>query len=275
MTWSRIQSRVLYPASLLAAGAAVVWKYLRAEPAHPRMVYLTGRCLLGLVLVLTVFNARKKLAFLPLLSARTWLRTHSWLGMFAGLLFVMHLRWRMPAGPFDSVLAALFVAVTLSGIAGWWLSRAVPRRLTGAGGEVPYERIPAVLRGLRERAESLVVAGIPAAGATTLADFYAARLSGFFARPANLGPHLFGSTSALNALLADLGNVERYLNDSEKKAAQQLAALVREKDALDLHRAMQLVLKGWLFVHIPLTYGLLVFTAAHVVIVYSYSGGAR
>ena len=69
--------------------------------------------------------------------------------------------------------------------------------------------------------------------------------------------------------------MERYLNASERKAAQDLAALVRQKDALDLHRTTQLVLKGWLFVHIPLTYGLLVFIAAHVVIVYSFSGGPR
>jgi hypothetical protein len=181
----------------------------------------------------------------------------------------------VPTGAFEGVLAALFLGVTLSGIAGWWLSRVLPRRLSSAGGEVPYERIPVILRDLRQRAEALVVSGIPSAGATTLADFYAARLRGFFAGSANLGPHLFGSTRAVNTLLADLGGVERYLNASERKAAQDLAALVRQKDALDLHRTTQLVLKGWLFVHIPLTYGLLVFIAAHVVIVYSFSGGPR
>ena len=36
-----------------------------------------------------------------------------------------------------------------------------------------------------------------------------------------------------------------------------------------------LTMKGWLFVHIPLTYGLLVFSVAHVVIIYAFSGGAR
>ena len=275
MTVRRILHRVVYPASLAAAGAAAVWEYRRAEPAHPHMAYLTGWALLALVLFLTAYNARKKLAFLPLLSSQTWLRAHSWIGMLAALVFVMHLRGRVPTGAFEGVLAALFLGVTLSGIAGWWLSRVLPRRLSSAGGEVPYERIPVILRDLRQRAEALVVSGIPSAGATTLADFYAARLRGFFAGSANLGPHLFGSTRAVNTLLADLGGVERYLNASERKAAQDLAALVRQKDALDLHRTTQLVLKGWLFVHIPLTYGLLVFIAAHLVIVYSFSGGPR
>ncbi len=275
MTGRRILHRVVYPASLLAAAAAALWEFRRAEPGHPHMAYLTGWGLLALVLFLTVYNARKKLAFLPLLSSQAWLRAHAWVGILAALLFLMHLRWRVPAGIFEGVLAALFVGVTLSGIAGWWLSRVLPRRLTSAGGEVPYERIPVILRSLRERAEALVVSGIPSAGASTLADFYAARLRVFFAGPANFGPHLFGSTRAVNTLLADLGGVERYLNASERKTARELAALVRQKDAVDLHRSMQLVLKGWLFVHIPLTYGLLVFIAAHVVIVYSFSGGPR
>src|SRR5271169_1498840 len=147
MTGRRILHRIVYPASLAAAAAAAVWRFRRAEPGHPLLVYVSGWFLLALVLALTAYNARKKLAFLPLLSSQTWLRAHAWLGGFAGLVFLMHLRWRLPAGPFDSLLAALFAAVTLSGVAGWWLSRSVPRRLTSAGGEVPSERIPVVLRG--------------------------------------------------------------------------------------------------------------------------------
>jgi len=137
MTGRRIFHRVICPASLAAAAAGAAWAYRRAEPGHPHLVYLTGWLLLALILALTAYNARKKLAFLPLLSSQAWLRAHAWLGGFAGLVFLMHLRWRLPAGPFDWLLAALFAAVTLSGVAGWWLSRSVARRLTSAGGEVP------------------------------------------------------------------------------------------------------------------------------------------
>jgi len=35
------------------------------------------------------------------------------------------------------------------------------------------------------------------------------------------------------------------------------------------------VLKTWLFVHIPLTYSLLLFSLAHIVVVFAFSGGAR
>lgn len=275
MNRRRFLNRIAYPAAMIAAGAAALSAYARAAPTNPHMVYLTGWVLFAIVLVLTAYNGRKKLPFLPLLSSRTWLRAHSWLGMFAAILFMIHLRWRRPSSPFEALLAALFVGVTLSGMAGWWLSRVLPRRLTSAGGEVPYERIPVIRRALREKAEALVVSGIPAAGASTLADFYAARLSGFFAGPANFGPHLFGSSHALNSMLADLGEAKKYLSHAEKSAAIELAALVREKNALDLHRSMQLVLKGWLFVHIPLTYAMLAFIGIHIVLVYSFAGGMR
>lgn len=271
----RIIRRVAYPAATAAAAAAAIWAFRRAAPVNPRLPYLTGWSLFALMIFLTAYNARKKVAFLPLVSSRTWLRLHSWIGMLTALAFFMHVGRRLPVGLFEAVLAALFVFLTLSGIAGWWLSSVLPRRLTSAGGEVPFERIPSIRRSLRERAEALVVTGIPAAGATTLADFYAARLSAFFAGPANFGPHLFGSRHTLNTLLADLGEVKKYLSHAEKSAAVELAALVREKDALDLHRAMQLVLKGWLFVHIPLTYATLAFTGVHIVLVYAFAGGAR
>jgi hypothetical protein len=275
MTGRSLLNRLLVPAATALAAVAGTWAYRRAVPTHPQLVFVTGWVLGALILFLTAYNARKKLPFLPLGSSTLWLRAHAWVGLLTGAAFVVHLRGHLPSGRFNLVLSALFLAVTFSGIAGWWLSRVLPRKLTGAGGEVPYERIPVVRRALRERAETLVVAGIPAAGATTLADFYAARLSGFFAGPANLGPHLVGSHYALNAMLEDLGSVRKYLSVTEKSAAIELAALVREKDALDLHRAVQLVLKGWLFVHIPLTYGLLAFIAMHVVTVYAYAGGAR
>jgi hypothetical protein len=275
MSARRTLRRAAYWSGLAAAAAATVWGYRKERPSHPYMDFLTGWCLFALVVYLTAYNARKKLAFLPLVSSRAWLRVHSWVGMLAALVFLLHLRMRFPAGPFEAALAALFVGVTLSGIAGWWLSKALPERLTSAGGEVPYERIPVIRRALRERAEALVLAGIPAAGASTLADFYAARLSDFFKGPANFGPHLVGSSRTVNSLLADLGQVQRYLSEGEKRTAGELAALLREKDMLDMHWSMQLVLKGWLFVHIPLTYGMLLFIAVHVVLVYAYSGGAR
>jgi len=87
--------------------------------------------------------------------------------------------------------------------------------------------------------------------------------------------HIVESRRPLNALVAELEDLRRFANDVEREKIEKLAALVRQKDGLDYHRALQLALKLWLFVHIPLTYGLLIFTALHIVLVFGFSGGAR
>lgn len=267
--------RVCFLITLIAASVWSVVEFRQLNATHPHLVYLTGWGLLGLMLILTAFNARKKLPFLPLISARIWLQVHLYLGLFTALLFLLHLRWHWPQGGFEITLALLFLAVTFSGIFGWWLSRALPKRMTSAGGEVPFERIPVVRRSLQLQAEKLVLAGIGPAKASTLADFYVSRLSGFFSGPANLGSHLFGSQRPLNTLLGQIAEVDRFITPSERQSVAELSELVRQKNMLDFHRSTQLALKGWLFVHIPLTYGLLVFSVAHVVIIYAFSGGAR
>lgn len=267
--------RFSYTAGLLAVSAAAVLVHETLRKTHPHLVYVTGWLLLGFMLVLTGYNARKKLPFLPLLKSSTWFQIHVYLGLFTGLAFILHLQWRWPSGTFEILLSLLFVGVTLSGIFGWWLSRSIPRRLTTAGGEVPYERIPVIRRELRAQAEALVLGSIPTAKAVTLADFYTGRLAAFFEGPANFTAHAFGSRRPLANLLDDFVEVDRFLGSAEKETSAKLADLVRQKDALDFHRAGQLLLKGWLFVHIPLTYGLLVFSFVHIVLVYSFSGGAR
>lgn len=262
-------------AALLAASVAAVVLHEAARAMYPHLVYITGWGLLALMLILTGYNARKKIPFLPLLKSSTWLQIHLYLGLFTGLAFLLHLQWRWPTGVFEIILSALFAGVTLSGIVGWWLSRTLPKRLTTAGGEVPYERIPVIRRDLRRQAEALVLGAIPTAKATTLADFYTGRLAAFFDGPANFRAHAVGSRRPLATLLDDFIEVERFLGPAEKETSAKLADLVRQKDALDFHRAGQLLLKSWLFVHIPLTYGLLVFSFVHIVLVYSFSGGAR
>jgi len=271
----RIVKRALAGIFLAVATVVLLIRVDRAQAEHPHFVYISGWLLFALILALTFFNARKKIAFIPMLSSRLWFLVHIYLGLFTAVVFMIHLRWRVPIGTFETILGLLFVGVTVSGILGWWLSRILPRRLTGVGGEVPFERIPIIRRDLREQAEKLVVTVVPTAGATTLADFYTARLSGFFAGPANMPSHWFGSSRIANALLNDLGKISRFLSADEKRISHELGELVRQKDALDFHRSLQMVLKGWLFVHIPLTYGLIVFTLAHIVLVYAFSGGAR
>jgi len=46
-----------------------------------------------------------------------------------------------------------------------------------------------------------------------------------------------------------------------------------EKDRLDFARVYLGLTKGWLFVHVPVTYALIILTLLHILVVYAYSSG--
>jgi hypothetical protein len=77
------------------------------------------------------------------------------------------------------------------------------------------------------------------------------------------------------SLVSGLRELDRYLSPPQRESWHKLAGLVREKEDLDFHRAMQGRLKLWLFVHIGMTWGLLLFSVIHGVLAHSFGGGLR
>jgi hypothetical protein len=116
---------------------------------------------------------------------------------------------------------------------------------------------------------------MPESHSTTIADFYARHLRDFFEGPRNLSLHMFEVRRPLNLLQNKISDLHRYLNTQERETLDKIALLVRQKDGLDYHQSLQLMLRGWLFIHIPLTYSLMLFSLVHIVLVYAFSGGAR
>ncbi|MDR3456173.1 MAG: hypothetical protein P4N60_01900 [Verrucomicrobiae bacterium] len=258
--------------ALLAATAGALWLNAKYSTLA-NYAFLTGWALLAGMFILTIYNVRKKLPFLPLGKSETWLQIHIYLGFFTTLLFLIHLKFRLPHGWFEITLAWLFVLVSGSGMVGLFFSRVLPRRLATRGGEVIFEKIPAVRHAAKTAAEELALG--KDAKSPVIAEFYAKRLAGFFSGPKHFWLHLAESRRAASALIAELEDLRRFAAEADREKIEKLAGLVRQKDGLDYHRALQLALKLWLFVHIPLTYGLMIFTLLHIVLVFGFSGGAR
>jgi hypothetical protein len=270
-----LRRRILWSSLLLAASIAVASAFVLWAGTMSRAAYLTGWLLFGVMLLLTGYNWFKKIPYLPLGRSEVWLEFHLYAGVFTGVLFLLHVRGRWPTGWFELVLTLLYAVVMVSGVAGIIISRGWPKRLTARGGEVPFERIPLVRRQLREQAEALALNSVAESKSATIAEFYARRLHTFFAGPRNLLSHLVEVRLPLNALLDDLNDLNRFLNESERKVTARLVELVRQKDGLDYQHALQLTLRLWLFIHIPVTYSLMLWTVAHIVLVYGFSAGAR
>ena len=235
--------------------------------------FLSGWTLFISMLLLTLFNLRKKLTMLPIGSNAIWLQFHIYTGWLTILLFALHVGWRVPDGLVEVTLAILFVVVAATGIFGVALSRTLPKRLTRRGEEVILERVPNFLAALREEAEQVVTRSATETSSNTIRDFYSERLHTFFMKPKNFLQHLIASNRGLFTLLSEFDSADRYLNARERELFSDLRNLVVKKDELDFHYALQTTLKAWLLIHIPATYALLILAVLHLVVVHAFSGG--
>lgn len=257
----------------LAAGAAVLLDHLYdislRDPA-----FFNGWMLFGGMVFLTALNLRKKLPVLPLLPAAAWLQAHIYVGALCALLFLVHSDFRLPDGAFETTLWLAFVAVAASGGAGLFLSRHLPPRIGGSGERFIFERLPEFRARLSEEAQALAIESVTATGSSTVADFYGERLAPFFRKPRNLWSHFFERDAPLKRLRAQVAELKRFQDSRGQEILVRLDDLIVLKNALDRQYALQLILKLWLFMHVPLAYGLLLLSVAHVLFAYALASGS-
>ncbi len=259
---------------VLALAAFFLAYAVVADIALRRTTAELGWILLLSVIALELFGACKKLSVVSVGTSRVWLQLHIYVGFLSVLLFALHTGLRIPDGYLEITLFWLYAVVAGSGLVGLVLSRVLPHRLSARGEEVIFERIPIFMRHLREHSEGLVVKSVEEGKSTVMADFYCRRLARFFSGPRDFWAHILGLDRTCVALLAETRAIDRYLDEGQRAIRVQLEAAIEKKDELDFHFAGQAALKYWLFVHVPLTYSLLISSILHVFIVYAFSGTA-
>ena len=233
----------------------------------------TGALLYLLVVALALFNGRKKLPFLPLTRASTWLQIHVYAGWLAVVLFFLHAGFRWPQSGFGQLLAGVFLLVAASGAVGLALSRWLPGRLTRSGEALTYERIPEIRAQIRHHVERLITAADRESESSTLGDYYLNYLLAYVNwRPGYLSLPFGGQGRYLESVNS-LASLERYFNPRERQLAAELRDWIEAKRNLDNQLVGQRLLKLWLFVHIPASCSLLLLGLAHGLIALRYSGG--
>jgi hypothetical protein len=244
--------------------------------------YLDGWMLAVGIGVQLYFHAAIKTASLSPKSAMRWRKIHIFLGYLLISVFITHSDFSLPDTGFEWALWAAFVLVTLSGIFGTYLSWSLKAKRRIDEG-ISYDRIPALraelARDVRAAVDEpdLVAAQLPLPGLPHddwIMDIYTNHLRDFFQGPRNFTSHLIGSQRPLKRLTEEIDNLSRYV---DKKGREKLAAiknLVVEKDRLDFARVYLGLTKAWLFVHVPVTYALIVLSVLHVLVAYAYSSGA-
>lgn len=236
--------------------------------------WFSGYVLTGAVLLLAAFHWRKKLPVLAVLgSAAGWMQFHIYLGLSTFVLFGWHLHWQIPQGALEQLLAGAYLFVALSGVYGLYLTRTTPRKLASLSRQFIFEEIPGLRSDVRRRAEALALADIQAN--EILARVYVNRIAGFIEGSRGWWFAWWPSGAGCRRVIGELLALDRYLAPKQRDTSRQLMNLVREKDDLDYHEALQGRLKGWLFVHVAMTYSLLTLMVVHIVLVHAFAGGWR
>lgn len=270
-----MQVRRRFRNAALVTGAVVgcAWWIGQLDASLARTAFATGYVLYGAVVFLAAYQLRKKLPGMPLGTSRGWLQAHLVVAIASGAVFYLHISGRWPDGLVEGTLATIYFGAFASGVLGLYLTRTIPKQLARTGEQFIFERIPRLRSAVQRDARAVVLEAVHATGATTLADFYADRLHGFFRRPRALRYTLRPTMGARKRLFSELRAVDRFLTEPERTAAERLYQLVRRKDDLDFHAARQGVLKAWLFAHIGLTWALLFLGAGHGLMALAFRGG--
>ncbi len=256
---------------VLAAG--LMWVDRLYDLSLRNASFLSGWLLIAGVVLLALYNARKKFPFLPLIGASLWLQVHIYTGWLVIALFLLHTSFRLPNGAMETALWLLFVVVAGSGLVGLALSRTLPNRLRIHGERIQFERIPVFRAELARDVEELAMRSVTATSSNTIAQYYVTHLQPYFSGPQNFVGHLTGSNEARLRMSREIKSLEQYLNKEGRETLDEIEWRVIAKDNLDHQHALQWLLKCWLFIHIPLTYSLMLVAVAHAVLVYAFGGG--
>ena len=236
-----------------------------------------------------LLGARKKVPVWRVGRAQTWMRGHLWLGLLSLPILVLHSGFRYGHG-LTAVLMTLLIIVVASGIFGAALQHYMPRVMTReVTMETIYEEIGHVRAQLLEEAEELIAkaAAVPEkpapAGATDspglatatvavtddaapLRHFFDKELKPFLDKPEARGSALGDAAQARNAFV----QLRTLVPPALHTAIDDLENICEEERQLTLQSHLHLWLHGWLLLHIPLSFALLLLGAAHAVMALRY-----
>ena len=278
---------------ILGVGSAVYVFYSTRSPAGPSggsAVGLTFGIVGSAFMVFAgLLAARKKLPVWRLGRAQSWMRGHLWLGLLSLPMILFHGGFRF-GGPLTSVLMILLILVVASGLFGAALQHYMPNVMTAeVQKETIFEQIDHVRAGMIADADALVAsttgsdepAGVRRTTRSTIAvqtvalpQDAAAALSSFYVREMrpflqNDGGerHALADASSARAIFVELRTL---LPAETHDAVKNLEDICEEERQLRRQTRLHHWLHGWLMLHIPLSFALLLLGCVHAFMALRY-----
>jgi hypothetical protein len=266
----------------------------------PGLVY--GSLGSALMLFAGALGARRRVPTWRIGRATTWMRGHLWLGFISFPLILLHSGFSLGAGSLTRTLMVLFILVFVSGLFGAAMQVYVPKVMTE---RVPLETvydqighireqlaqealtivddICAVLDGDLSRAAPLNRAAAASAGtmigftvgaslsadprlSATVRECYVSQLAPYLVSAGGKG-HVLSNPVVASGIFHEL-----TILVPERLAANvgELQSICEEKRQLDKQRTLHHILHGWLIVHVPLSYALLILGGIHALVALRY-----
>ncbi|MGH9544713.1 MAG: hypothetical protein ACRD23_05810 [Terriglobales bacterium] len=253
------------------------------------------------MLVAALLGARKKVPVWRLGRMQTWMRAHLWLGFLSFPLILFHADFHT-GGKLTTVLVWLFAFVYASGILGAALQHFLPHfYTTQVPMETIFEQIGHVREQLLTEAQKLIEDAATslegdfakasdqqrasAASAGTMGDFsvgtglqtdeqaafelrkfFRDELKPFLESPRSRRVNLREAARARAAFR----QLRILVPASLESTLEDLENIYEETRQLEMQSRLHKALHLWLFVHVPLSYTLLVLAAVHAVVALRY-----
>ena len=290
---------------VMGVSTAVYIPYAMTAPNGP-----TGGSWLGLtygivgsalMLFAGALSVRKKWRIQRIGKAQTWMRGHLWLGTISLPLILFHAGFAF-GGALTSVLMWLFIFVIVSGFAGAALQHYLPRLMTS---QVPmetiFEQLPDIRAKLKDEADQLVdsicapvegrapaaartpalslgsgtvvavpvgaaVAEVEEAAAHRLREFYTNEVVPFLEHP-DLGGSELAEAKRAEAVFRQLRTL---LPATFHPVVADLENICEEERQLTRQVKLHHWLHGWLMLHLPISFALLLLGTVHAVMALAY-----
>ena len=259
---------------ILGVATAVYIPYALHSPSGP-----SGGSAIGLTFGIVgsafmvfagLLAGRKKVPVWRIGRAQTWMRGHLWLGLLSLPIIFFHAGFRF-GGPLTSVLMVLLIIVVASGIFGALLQHYLPNVMTV---QVPSETIFEQINHVRAQFVADAEGVVAGAESTASGEEGAAPLTSFYQR--EMRPFL-QSHGARHQLLSNRDRARttfeglRMLLPAEmQEATKRLEQICEEERQLRRQSLLHHWLHGWLMLHIPLSFALLLLGCVHAIVALRY-----
>ncbi|MBI4384990.1 MAG: hypothetical protein HY579_13280 [Nitrospinae bacterium] len=151
------------------------------------------------------------------------------------------------------------------------MQKIVPIKLADLEFEVVYEKIPGVVERLRDKIRAaLDELGRKHEVSKALSYFCDQEVFPFFQGPIPQLTYFFSASAGVIEKLHEFEKVEMFLSEREKLVLARIREMYLEKQQIDVHCALQCILRQWLSLHMTISALFITLGIYHVAIIVAF-----